>query len=242
MTMETANTEVALVLCSKAGVIESERKFVVTPHGLQFYGKLSESEFRELLRMLKALGESFDLCFGSALKAGFEWYGRERTEELLEQAEFPYAKAMRALVLAQMELRFDAWTGLTGDHFHVLGMAFRGHEDLQEKWAGLAEEHKLSPRALKRSIECGEVVTDEIIEEDSGKGTGGIGYLDELELAYRQWSHRIGGKSAVLKLEPELRRRWLDGVSPILELAREVEMSLSSEGTAGTTKEEVCDA
>ena len=212
------------------GELEKERSFRITPTGVVFTKELAKEEFRELIGMFKVLGDSYDICLGTTLRAGMEWYGKEYVEEVLEQAEFPYAAAVRALVISQMELDFTEWTGLTGDHYHVLGLAFRGDSKLQEQWAKEAEEHHLTPRALKRSIERGEVVTDAQIEEESGGHSGGYGYLDELALAYSQWSRRVGGKSAVMDLPRDEKVKWLDSVKPIRELAQEVEESLDEGG------------
>lgn len=208
------------------GELEKERSFRITPNGVVFTKQLGKQEFRELVGMFKVLGDSYDVCLGTTLRAGMDWYGKEYVEEVLEQAEFPYAAAVRALVISQMELDFTEWTGLTGDHYHVLGLAFRGDAQLQEKWAKAAEDNQLTPRALKRSIERGEVVTDAQIEEESGGHSGGYGYLDELALAYSQWSRRVGGKKAVLDLPRDEKVKWLDSVKPIRELAAEVEDSL----------------
>jgi hypothetical protein len=208
------------------GELERERSFRITSTGVVFAKELSKEEFRELVGMFKVLGDSYDVCLGTTLRAGMEWYGKEYVEGVLEQAQFPYAAAVRALVLSQMDLDFAEWTGLTGDHYHVLGLAFRGDANLQQKWAQETEMHHLSPRALKRSIERGEVVTDAQIEEESGGRSGGYGYLDELALAYSQWSRRVGGKKAVLDLPRDEKQKWLESVQPIRELASEVEDSL----------------
>lgn len=221
--MDKSNMELVPMF---GGKLEIGRSFRITPNGVVFAEELSREEFRELIGMFKMLGDSYDILLGSTLRAGMEWYGKEYVEEVLEQTQFPYADAMRALVISQMELKFDDWTGLTGDHFHVLGLAFRGDAVLQEKWARETEAHRLTPRALKRSIERGEVVTDAQIEEESGGHSGGYGYLDELALAYSQWSRRIGGKKAVLDLPRAEKVLWLDSVKPIRELASEVESSL----------------
>jgi hypothetical protein len=220
---EAANMELVPMV---GGELERERSFRITPTGVVFTKELTKEEFRELIGMFKVLGDSYDICLGTTLRAGMEWYGKEYVEGVLEQAEFPYAAAVRALVLSQMELDFTEWTGLTGDHYHVLGLAFRGDATLQEKWAQETEKHHLSPRALKRSIERGEVVTDAQIEEESGGHSGGFGYLDELALAYSQWSRRVGGKKAVMELPRDEKIKWLGSVQPIVELAEEVEASL----------------
>ena len=210
------------------GEMEKDRSFRITGNGVVFAKQLGKEEFRELVGMFKVLGDSYDVCLGTTLKAGMDWYGKEWVEEVLEQAEFPYAAAVRAFVIAQMELDFTDWTGLTGDHLHVLGLAFRGDAELQAKWAKETEKHHLTPRALKRSIERGEVVTDAQIEEESGGHSGGYGYLDELALAYSQWSRRVGGKKAVMQLPRDEKQKWLDSVKPIRELASEVEESLDA--------------
>lgn len=202
--------------------------FRITPHGIEFGARLTEAEFRGLLGALRTMQDAYDACLGSALRAGFTWFGKDRVEEWLEQLEFPYATAVRALVISQLELPFNGWTGLTGEHLHVLGLAFRGHLELQEKWARLVLEHKLSPKALKVSIERGAVVTDADIEATSGKQTGGLGFEWELELAYKQWTRRIGGHDAVLHWSRESRERWLAGVEPITKLAEEVKASLAN--------------
>jgi len=220
---ESMNMELVPMI---GGVHSREMSFRITPTGVVFSKQLGKDEFRELVGMFKVLGDSYDICLGTTLRAGMEWYGKEYVEGVLEQSEFPYAAAVRALVLSQMDLDFSEWTGLTGDHYHVLGLAFRGDANLQQKWAQETEMHHLSPRALKRSIERGEVVTDAQIEEESGGRSGGYGYLDELALAYSQWSRRVGGKQAVMDLPREDKVKWLESVKPIRELASEVEGSL----------------
>ncbi len=203
--------------------------FRILPHGIEFDARLTEEEYRGLLGALRTMQDAYDACLGSTLRKGVEWFGKDRVEEWLEQLEFPYATAVRALVISQLELAFDEWTGLTGEHLHVLGLAFRGNQELQEKWSRLVLKHQLSPKALKVSIERGEVVTDKDIEATSGQKTGGLGFEWELELAYKQWTRRIGGHDAVLHWSRDARERWLAGVEPITKLAAEVKASLEQE-------------
>jgi hypothetical protein len=206
---------------------EGQRKFELTPRGLRFFEPMGVEECAQLLRSLKMLGDHFELCFGSAVKATMAWHGEEHTKEILAQLELPLAAARRALALAQAELPFDTWTGLTAEHLVILSVEFKGHE-LQERWAQRVVDHELSPRALKRSIERGEVVTDSEMDEDSGKKSGGLGFLDELDWAFESWARRIGGRTAVLDLPVEDQEHWMKGVKKIVDLYHEVETRVAS--------------
>ena len=198
-----------------------ERKFELTPRGLKFFDQLSVQECTQLLRTLRMLGQHFDLCFGSAVKQTIAWHGEEETKGILAQLELPLAEARKALALAQAELSFDTWTGLTAEHLVILSLEFKGHE-LQEQWARKVVDHELSARALKRSIERGEVVTDAEMDEDSGKKSGGLGFLDELDWAFESWARRIGGRTAVLDLPVDDMEHWMRGVEKIVSLYQEV--------------------
>jgi hypothetical protein len=206
---------------------DGSRKFELTPRGLRFLEPMSSAECAQLLRTLKVLGDHFDLCFGSAVKQTMEWHGEEETKAILAQLQLPLADARRALALAQAELAFDSWTGLTAEHIVILSTEFKGH-GLQEQWAAKVVEHELSPRALKRSIERGEVVTDAEMAEDSGSKSGGLGFLDELDWAFESWARRIGGRGAVLELSLEDMEHWLNGTRKIVELYREVESRVAT--------------
>jgi len=198
-----------------------QRKFELTPRGLRFFEPMGAEECAQLLRALKMLGDHFEVCFGSAVKQTLEWHGEEATKDILGQLELPLADARRALALAQAELPFDTWTGLSAEHLVILSVEFKGHE-LQEQWAQRVVDHELSPRALKRSIERGEVVTDAEMDEDSGKKSGGLGFLDELDWAFESWARRIGGRTAVLELPVDDMEHWMRGVKKIVDLYQEV--------------------
>jgi hypothetical protein len=218
--MNTNNNNIGGLELSMPGA-GGERKFELTPRGLKFFEPMSVEECTQLLRTLQMLGQHFDLCFGSAVKQTMAWHGETETKSILAQLELSLADARKALALAQAELPFDSWTGLSAEHLVILSLEFKGHE-LQEQWARKVVDNELSPRALKRSIERGEVVTDSEMAEDSGKKSGGLGFLDELDWAFESWARRIGGRTAVLDLPVEDMEHWMRGVSKIVDLYNEV--------------------
>ena len=94
------------------GELEKERSFRITPTDVVFAKELSKEEFRELVGMFKTLGDSYDVCLGTTLRAGMEWYGKEYVEGVLEQAQFPYAAAVRALNAGCTVDKVGRWYGL----------------------------------------------------------------------------------------------------------------------------------
>jgi hypothetical protein len=204
------------------------RKFHITDFGIEFVGKMDFDQWRELMHALKKLREVWDLCAGTAVRYGLKNFGREKVEETLSQCEFDHLTAMRSLALGQLELEFSDFTGLSAEHYFVLTMAFPGEDQEKEigRWAALANKNNMSPVLLKRSIEAGKVLDPDEAASASGRGSGGLGFLEGLGFAFNQWQRRIGGKQAIMDLDRDSKVRWLDSVKPVVELAKEVEGTL----------------
>lgn len=233
--METKNrseeTCLAIVTGQKqwAGVGDG-RKFRLTEHGLEFVGKMPVEHWQNLMLALKRVRGSWDMCLATAVRYGVNEYGLEVVQETLRQQEFDYQDAVRALSVAQLELDFSSFTGLTNEHYLVLSMAYPDSQEEQEKWARIALEEGMDALRLKRSIEEGRVMSADEIAKQSGRGSGGLGYLEGFGMLFHQWERRIGGKQKLLELDEESKRRWLESVRPVVSLAREVEDSLKEVG------------
>lgn len=194
-----SNTTVELAIAG------SQSKFALTESGLQIKSELTLDEYRSLLSMFKVFADRYNLNFAGAIHYGEIHFGTAAVQDMLVQLEFPHVKVSRAMSIAgllgdQLELKFETFTGLTDEHYAILGREFKDHDGLVSKWAGLAQEHQLTPRALVRSIEKGAVVTD---AELKGTKDSTLAYFDEMELAFRMWLHRVGGEERVLGLEQE---------------------------------------
>ena len=212
----------------KAGVGKG-RRFDITPRGIIFHGEMSWEQYTDMIRGLKLTKDAYNFLLATGVRYGKEKFGIEKIDQLFMDLAFDHQDATRALGVGQLTFDFVGRLKLDAEHLWVLASCLPDDEAAQAKWAAAVEKHDLSAIALKRSIEAGRVLSSKELEQQSGRGSGGLGFLDGLKMAYDQWSRRLGGRKAILELAPEKKREWLAGVEEVETLIKDVRASLEDE-------------
>lgn len=202
------------------------RRFEISDRGIKFRGVMPIDQYRDLLGGLKSVKDHYAMCLATAVRYGKEHLGIEAVEQILLELGFDHQDAVRALGVGQLTFDF-AETDLSAEHLWVLARSFPDNPEKQAEWRAKVQKHGLSALALSRSIDAGRVILDEDLSQQSGRNSGGLGFLHQLRAQCEVWERRLGGRQNLLSLEPEMRREWLENDGQYMEkLVAEVRESL----------------
>lgn len=193
----------------------------ITQHGLRITRDLSQSEWRLTIMRLRQAKEAYHTCLGDLLDYGRQHFGTKYVDEQIQQLEFPFEDITHAESIARVPRLLREVSQLTSEHYYILGLKFPQDNTSQELWAGRAAEHKLSPLALRRSIERGEILTDTALEQLTGHGSG-IPVLQGMALPFIRWIRQVGGLDTVKTWDTSKRAAVLQEITPIVEFALEL--------------------
>lgn len=202
------------------GKLRENRIVEVTAMGITFLGDLSFDQCVSLLAGLKHVQGAFHICLADVLAYMRQRFSDEAVENALVQLEFEMSDVAQATAIAAVPRQLRA-PGLTSEHYFVVARADLT-VDQQKRWLRVASEKRLTGLELKRSIERGEVV-----KERSGNSQSGIVTIQGIRYWFERWAAKMGGEEQILHWEADFRRKWLEEVKPIIELAHKVEESLS---------------
>jgi hypothetical protein len=99
-------------------------------------------------------------------------------------------------------------------------------------WAKRTVEHRLSPIALRRSIEADQIITDDDLRQRTGNSSG-IPVLQAVALPFTRWSRSIGGLDGVAKLKRDDQIAILQELTPIVEFALKLREQAFPDETGG---------
>lgn len=193
----------------------------ITQHGLRITHDLSQSEWRLTVMRLRQAKEAYHTCLGDLLDYGRQHFGTKYVDEQIQQLEFPFEDITHAESIARVPRLLREVSQLTSEHYYILGLKFPQDNTSQELWARRAAEHKLSPLALRRSIERGEILTDAALEQSTGHGSG-IPVLQGMALPFIRWMRQVGGLDTVKTWDTAKRAAVLQEITPIVEFALEL--------------------
>jgi len=130
-------------------------KTIVTASGIEFFGDLSLAEWGELGRMLIPLAKMIEFLLGNWINHGSKAYGNKYKEALEFTGLAPKTLRNYASVTRRVDptLREPS----LGHEHHAAVARLGPHE--QKHWLGLAKEHKLTVRRLRKSIQLGCLVS-----------------------------------------------------------------------------------
>ncbi len=205
-------------------IATSDNGLVLTEHGLHIKRQLNFEEWRGILQQARIAKQSYLCVLADLTSYGRRTFGDDSVNEALEQLEFEMSDATKAETISLVPMDRRAKYGLTSEHAYVLGSLLREPAD-REKWAALCQEHDLSAFELKRSIEKGEVLHESDISERSGHGEG-IHSIQAVAFQWQKWQRRFPDRKAILGIPEAERRKILQHISPIVEMAAELEQSL----------------
>jgi hypothetical protein len=223
-------TFVLAVTPNEATPIEKDRLVQIMATGLRFLGDMTFEQWREALAGWKKISSFFHIGLSDFIEYGREKFGEEKVDETLELFDFDMADVMKAHAIGQLPLDLrDA--ALTAEHYYVLSKSLPGAKKEQGKWAAIAKKDTLSAIELKRSIEAGKVIRQEEIDQQSGRDSG-VPNIEGLAMTFQRWTKQIGGEQKILEQPLEWKKKFLEEVHPIVELAQKVESTIPLEEPA----------
>jgi len=194
----------------------------VTDHGAVINGPLTKDEWVEAITTLRDVHHNYLKALGDVVGYGIDNFGAEVVGQNIEQLEFSLSDANAALGIAKLSYDFKSAYPLTSEHYLILSKV--ATEELKEEWAQIAVKHKLSALELKRSIEAGEILTNEEISNNSGLGAG-ITTIEGTLFQFQQWKQRVG-EDNIIDLPRTNKLELLEKLQPFIELAAKVSESL----------------
>jgi len=200
----------------------------ITQHGLRITRDLSQDEWRTTVMRLRQAKEAYHTCLGDLLDYGRQHFGGKYVDEQIQQLEFPFEDITHAESIARVPRLLRETFKLTSEHYYILGLKFPQDNTSQELWAARSAEHKLSPLALKRSIERGEIITDTALLQQTGHGSG-IPVLQGMTLPFTRWANQVGGIDAVKAWDEGKRAAVLQELTPIVDFALALRETIQDE-------------
>lgn len=174
--------------------------YTILTNGVRFHASLSFEEWLALGIQLMPLGRAIGFLIGDWINFGFTKYG-EKYAEALTCTGIPYKTLANYAYIARKVDQSIREPRLGHEH-HAPVAKLSPLE--QKKWLGLAIEHDLSVRRLRKSIKFKRVVTEAEARENPADRRQ-ITYLAMINQIYRLWRKEIKSLPAA-KWEKDRRR------------------------------------
>jgi hypothetical protein len=197
----------------------------ITRFGLNIQQDMTFEQWRGLIRNLRLVKECYHTALADGISYGRTRFGREAVDTCLQQLEFPFEDVTHAESIALVPRLTRETFQLTSEHTYILGLLLPQDHTSQEMWAARCQEHCLSPIALRRSIERGEIITDEQLKTISGANSGRP-VLQGMTLQFSRWVSERGGVDQLLSLPREAKLEILQEVAPVVEIALKLRDSI----------------
>lgn len=204
----------------------------ITRHGLSITHDLSIEQWRSMIERLRLVKECYHTALSDAIRYGRQRFGDPVVNETIEQLQFPFADITHADSIGAVPRLLRETYSLTSEHYYILGLLFKDDTTSQEMWAQRTVEHRLSPLALRRSIESGQIITDDELKQRTGNGSG-IPVLQAVSLPFTRWKRSLGGVDGARQLPREQRIAILEELSPIVEFALQLREETFTEEEMG---------
>ena len=166
----------------------ADPKFTITATGLQFHQNLSFEEWNDLGQKLAPIGKSIGFIIGDWINYGETAYG-EKYEEALAKTGLAYQTLMNFAYVArkvEISLRKENL-----DWYQHATVAKLKTDEEKRHWLDMAEQHDLSVRRLRKSINFGRLATEDEVQGDPAD-RGYVTYLALLNRLRRWWKREIG--------------------------------------------------
>lgn len=190
----------------------------ITRHGLTIRKDLTFEQWCSILERLRLAKECYHTALSDLIRYGRQRYSKERVDETLEQLMFPFDDVNHAEHIGCVPRLLREQFSLTSEHYYILGLLFKEDTTSQEMWGQRAVEHQLSPNALRRSIEAGQIITDADLKVRTG-GDSGIPVLQAVSLPFTRWQRALGGLERARQLSQAQKVAILDELKPIVDFA-----------------------
>ncbi len=162
----------------------NDPKFTITPTGIEFHEDLDFDEWNALGQKLAPIGKSIGFIIGDWINYGDKRYGEKYDEALAKtglayQTLTNFAHVARKVGIYLRKENLD-WSQ------HATVAKLKTDEE-KKHWLDMAEEHDLSVRRLRKSINFGRLATDDEIQGDPAD-RGHVTYLALLNRIRRWWA------------------------------------------------------
>jgi hypothetical protein len=158
-------------------------KISITPTGIQFNEELSFDEWDALGQKLAPIARSIGFILGDWINYGEERYGA-KYDEALKRTGLTYSTLSEYSYVAR-RVEFCARAQNLDYSIHRI-VAKLKDPDEQKHWLAIAEEHNLSVRRLRKSINFGRLATEEEVQGDPAD-KGVITHLALINRLIRWW-------------------------------------------------------
>jgi hypothetical protein len=163
----------------------NDPKFLITPTGIQFSQELNFDEWSSLGQKLSPIGKSIGFIIGDWINYGQDRYGEKYTEALAKTG-LTYQTLQNYAYVARKVETSCRHENLGFEHHYVVAKLKTDEE--KKHWLDMADQHDLSVRRLRKSINFGRVASEEEVQGDP-TDRGHVTYLALLNRIRRWWKH-----------------------------------------------------
>lgn len=161
----------------------NDPKFAITPNGIEFNEELSFEEWTSLGQKLGEVHNSMAFAIGDWINYGQNRWG-EKYKEAIKLTGLTYQTVAEYAYVAR-RIQFFARAKKVDYSIHRTVAKLKDPEE-QQYWLGVAKEHDLSVRRLRKSINFGRLATPEEVQGDpSDKGV--VTHLALINRLIRWW-------------------------------------------------------
>jgi hypothetical protein len=158
-------------------------KFSITPTGIQFNEELSFEEWDDLGQKLAPIAKSIGFIIGDWINYGESRYG-EKYDEALKRTGLTYSTLSEYSYVAR-RVEFCARAQNLDYSIHRTVAKIKDPEE-QKRWLCLAEQHRLSVRRLRKSINFGRLASEDEVQGDPAD-KGVVTHLALINRLIRWW-------------------------------------------------------
>ena len=166
----------------------TDPRFAITPTGIQFHQDLSYEEWDDLGQKLAPIGKSIGFILGDWINYGSQKNYGEKYDEAIARTGIDYGYLRNMAYVARKVNLSCRRDNLAFEHHAVVAKL---KPDEQSHWLDMTNQHKLTVRHLRKSINFGRLATDEEVQGDSAD-RGQVTYLALLNRIRRWWKRETG--------------------------------------------------
>ena len=165
----------------------NHKKFVADRNGIQFHEELSFEEWNAIGREIVPMAKSIGFIVGDWINYGEKRYGEKYTDAirlsgLTKETLFLYSHVARRIEILNRSKVLD--------FTHHIVVAKLKDPDQQRHWLDIAENHKMSVRRLRKSMNAGRIIAPDEVQDDPAD-RGYVAYLALLNRIRRWWAREI---------------------------------------------------
>jgi hypothetical protein len=153
--------------------------------GLKMHPDITEEQSRNVFQVITQMDTSMDFIIGDWIHQHSTRFGRTSAEEILNQLEFDFVRALRCEKIATIP-PVDRNVNLSSAHHHAVVRNVTNPEQQQE-WLKTAEGKKLAPDELARSIRAGRVIKNEERNREYSNDAGLPVSIESVALKFMGW-------------------------------------------------------